>query len=141
MIIVDTGFWLALADRRDAYHERAKRALQRYDEPLITTWCVMTETCHLLLSRKGIDAQVRFIESLEAGVFGLFALEERHVGQIATLMQKYADLPMDLADASLVILAEELDSGRIFSVDERDFKAYRWKQRVPFENLLVMDGQ
>lgn len=114
MIIVDTGFWLALADRRDAYHERAKRALQRYDEPLITTWCVMTETCHLLLSRKGIDAQVRFIESLEAGVFWLFALEERHVGQIATLMQKYADLPMDLADASLVILAEELDSGRIF---------------------------
>lgn len=140
MIIVDTGFWLALADRRDAYHQRAKQALQRYDEPLVTTWCVVTETCHLLLSRKGVDAQVRFIQSLEAGLFEVFPLEERHAGRIAVLMEKYGDLPMDLADASLVILAEELDSGRIFSVDERDFNAYRWKQRAPFENLLLMEG-
>jgi hypothetical protein len=53
------------------------------------------------------------------------------------LMQKYADLPMDLADASLVILAEELGHGRIFSTDQRDFKAYRWKNHKPFQNLLL----
>ena len=51
-------------------------------------------------------------------------------------MQHYADLPMDLADASLVVLAEELGSGRIFSTDQRDFHAYRWKNRRPFRNLL-----
>ncbi|HMJ53545.1 MAG TPA: hypothetical protein VK540_15770 [Polyangiaceae bacterium] len=51
-------------------------------------------------------------------------------------MTKYRDLPMDLADASLVILAEELGSGRILSTDKRDFGGYRWKNRKPFRNLL-----
>ncbi len=51
-------------------------------------------------------------------------------------MQKYVDLPMDLADAYLVILAEHLGHGRIFSVDQRDFQTYRWKNTHPFENLL-----
>lgn len=139
MIIVDTGFWLALADQRDNYHQPAKKALKRYDEPLITTWCVMTETCHLLLNRKGIDAQTRFIQSAENGTFSIFNLEEYHLPRISELMQKYANLPMDLADASLVILAEELNSGRIFSVDQRDFNTYRWKQTAPFENLLMSE--
>lgn len=53
------------------------------------------------------------------------------------LMAVYADLPMDLADASLVVLAEHLGHGRILSTDQRDFHAYRWKQRRPFENLLL----
>jgi predicted nucleic acid-binding protein len=53
-------------------------------------------------------------------------------------MDKYRDLPMDLADGSLVVLAEELGSGRILSTDQRDFRAYRWKTRKPFRNLLVL---
>jgi len=52
-------------------------------------------------------------------------------------MNKYADLPMDLADASLVILAEHLGHGRILSTDKRDFHTYRWKHNKPFENLLI----
>ena len=52
-------------------------------------------------------------------------------------MQSYADLPMDLADASLVLLAEALNHGRILSTDHRDFHAYRWKTNKPFTNLLV----
>jgi hypothetical protein len=52
-------------------------------------------------------------------------------------MKSYADLPMDLADASLVLLAEELGHGRILSTDDRDFNAYRWKRHEPFENLLL----
>jgi len=54
-------------------------------------------------------------------------------------MEKYRDLPMDLADASLVILAESLGDGRILSTDRRDFNAYRWKERQPFENMLAID--
>ncbi|MFM8330254.1 MAG: hypothetical protein ACKN9T_01045 [Candidatus Methylumidiphilus sp.] len=52
-------------------------------------------------------------------------------------MRRYADLPMDFADASLVILAEELGHGRILSTDQRDFQAYRWKNHHPFVNLLM----
>lgn len=43
---------------------------------------------------------------------------------------------MDLADASLVLLAEELGHGRIVSTDKRDFRTYRWKNHEPFTNLL-----
>ena len=57
------------------------------------------------------------------------------VAQIGKLMQKYASLPMDLADASLVLLAEHLGHGRILSTDQRDFGDYRWKNRKPFKNL------
>ena len=64
MIIVDTGFWLALIDKKDTHHERAKQALKQYNEPLITTWCVVTETCYLLLTRKGVEAEIIFLNSL-----------------------------------------------------------------------------
>ena len=58
------------------------------------------------------------------------------LARIPTLMRRYAELPMNLADASLVLLAEHLDHGRILSTDERDFSTYRWKSRRPFQNLL-----
>jgi uncharacterized protein len=52
-------------------------------------------------------------------------------------MERYADLPMDLADASLVVLAEDLGHGRIVTVDRRDFSVYRWGKNKFFENLLL----
>ena len=51
-------------------------------------------------------------------------------------MRRYADLPMDLADASLVLLNEHVGHGRILTTDQRDFRTYRWKTRRPFESLL-----
>ncbi len=137
MIIADTGFWLALADQKDTYHAAANQAFQTYREPLITTWPVMTETCHLLLVRKGNNAQLKFIHNYNQNLFTLFELEPQQGSKIEQLMQQYADLPMDLADASLVILAEHLGHGRIFSVDQRDFHTYRWKNTQPFQNLLL----
>jgi predicted nucleic acid-binding protein len=137
MIIVDTGFWLALIDQKDIYHPIAKKALKQYNEPLITTWCVVTETCYLLLKRKGVDAQIVFLNSLHQDLFTIFDLEPHHTSRITKLMKQYQNLPMDLADASLVILAEHLGHGHIFSVDQRDFNTYRWKQTYPFDNLLI----
>ena len=55
------------------------------------------------------------------------------------LMEKYRNLPMDIADASLVIAAEDLHVGDILSTDLRDFQAYRWKNHHPFNNLLLSD--
>jgi uncharacterized protein len=138
VILADTGFWVALANRRDRYHEVSKAALESLDERLITTWPVLTETCHLLATRLGPDAAIRFIRSARQGAFDLFALEPAHFPRIEALMAKYSDLPMDLADASLVVLAEHLGSGRILSTDRRDFRTYRWKERKPFQNLLTL---
>lgn len=138
MILVDTGFWLALGNAKDRHHPAARHALAKVQEPLITTWPVLTETCHLLNARQGCDAATRFLLSGAAGAFQVFDLEPAHLGRVSELMTKYRALPMDLADASLVICAEELNSGRILSTDTRDFGAYRWKNRKPFQNLLAI---
>jgi len=97
----------------------------------------MAETSHLLLSRVGQHAQQALIERYREGRFGVFDLNAQHASRLAELMHKYADLPMDLADASLVILAEHLRHGQILSIDERDFRTYRWKNHEPFVNLLT----
>lgn len=96
----------------------------------------MTETCYLLLVRKGVQVQLKFIENYRQELFQVFDLPKNKGARLAQLMQQYADLPMDLADASLVILAEHLGEGRIFSVDQRDFNTYRWNNTHPFQNLL-----
>lgn len=136
MIIIDTGYWLALANRKDKHHGRALELFDTLDEPFITTWPVMTETCHLLLNRLGSISQLRFIQSWIRGAFEVYEIPPESDERIFVLMKKYQDLPMDLADASLVVLAEALGSGRILSTDERDFKSYRWKNRKPFVNLM-----
>jgi len=137
VIITDTGFWLALANRDDKHHDKAKGALGRVREPLVTTWPVMTETCHLMLARLSGEAQIAFVQSWVDGAFRVFDVSEPHGPRIVELMEQYAELPMDLADASLVVLAEELGTGQILSTDLRDFRTYRWKNRKPFKNLLL----
>lgn len=135
MILADTGFWLALANHRDRHHARAKAAAKRVKGPFVATWPVLTETCHLML-RLGVDAEVRFLEAVARGAVTLFELRPAHLPRVVELVEAYRDLPMDLADASLVVAAEELGSGRILSTDERDFRTYRWKRHKPFTNLL-----
>ncbi|NUO78720.1 PIN domain-containing protein [candidate division KSB1 bacterium] len=137
MVMVDTGFWLALANKKDEHHERAKSVLASINAPLITTWPVMTETCYLLLMRINAGAQVAFIKSYETGAFKAFELSGNHAARIHELLEKYAGLPMDLADASLVVLAEHLGDGQILSTDVRDFSVYRWKDNKTFENLFL----
>lgn len=137
MVIADTGFFYALMNRKDKYHQLAVKALRTLGSGLITTCPVITETCHLLLQRKGTTYQTNFLKSLNQGFAQVFQIEEKHLSRIINLTEQYADLPMDLADASLVILAEELGHGKIFSTDQRDFGIYRWKNTKPFQNLLI----
>ena len=137
MIIADTGFFFALASKSDRYHSAAMLALERINEPLITTYPVITETCYLLLSRGGSIVQSSFLRSIAAGAAEIFSLGTNHLSRMIELIEQYADLPMDLADASLVVLAEQLGHGRILSSDRRDFSVYRWQNTQPFENLLL----
>ena len=121
----------------DHHHATALNALSAIDEPLVTTYPVITEVCHLLLKRRGIKSMLAFIESYRQEAFSVFQINDlKDKERIVTLMQQYADLPMDFADASLVLLAESLEHGRILSTDKRDFHTYRWKNHYPFSNLL-----
>jgi len=139
VIIADTGFFLALANRADDDHEAAVAALEALTEGLVTSWPVVTETTHLLATRLGTQALLAFVASARAGAFTLFDLTLAHWPRIEELMRQYAKLPMDLADASLVVLAETRNDGRILSTDRRNFRTYRWKTRKPFKNLLDLD--
>lgn len=136
MIIADTGFWVAILDDGDTYHPVALQVVGDLQEPLISTLPVITEVCYLLQKRRGQHFATAFLRSHRRGAFRLFDMNEIHLGRCEELMLQYADLPMDFADASLVILAEHLGHGRIFSTDKRDFGIYRWKNRHPFHNLL-----
>ncbi len=140
LIIADTGFWVALLSEGDRFHSRAVEVLNQIDSPLICTWPVMTETSYFLQSRIGQKQACEFLEAYNDNLYHIYNLTAVHIKRIVILMKKYEDLPMDLADASLVILAEELGHGRILSTDMRDFKTYRWKNHKPFQNLLQPDS-
>lgn len=135
MVLTDSGFFFALANSKDQEHTKAVEMYHKYSKSLSTTWPVITETCHLLLARIGPQAQERFINGLNKVT--IFELDHSKLIRIETLMKKYRDLPMDLADASLVIMAEETNVGNILSVDYRDFGIYRWKSQKPFNNLML----
>ncbi|MDP1652998.1 MAG: hypothetical protein Q8L56_09785 [Rhodocyclaceae bacterium] len=139
MLIADSGFFFGLSDRKDPWHNGCVRAYKALDEGLITTWPVITESTYLIGKYLGEQYRQRFLEQAFAETFTIFDITRRHGPRILALSQRYADHPMDLADASLVILAEHLGHGRILSTDMRDFGAYRWKNHAPFKNLLLAE--
>lgn len=137
MIAVDAGFLFALVDRRDAWHDRARAMAPTASQGWVTTWPVLTEAAHLMTRWLGAPFAAALMDDVAAGGIAVWEPPPALWPRIPTLMRKYARLPMDLADASLVLLAEDLGHGRILSTDQRDFRTYRWKQRKPFDNLLA----
>ncbi len=137
MIIVDSGFFYACLDASDSNHLRSLDFLTTVSEGWITTWPVVTETTYLLQARLGTDAAVAFVSEVAEGGILVWALPRESIERMAALMAQYRKLPMDLADASLVLLAEHVKHGRILTTDARDFGAYRWKSRKPFVDLMA----
>lgn len=137
MIIVDTGFLYALLDRRDAWHERAVAAAPTVEEGWVTTWPVLTEATHLIGRRLGSRFAASLMDEVADGGLVAWDIPPDQARRIPAMMHRYQSLPMDLADASLVLIADHLGHGRILTTDERDFGTYRWKNRQPFNNLLA----
>ena len=140
MIIVDSGFFYACLDASDAHHARAVGFLPSVAEGWITTWPVVTETTYLLQARLGQDAATAFVAEVGEGSIHAWDIPQAAGQRMAQLMAQYRKLPMDLADASLLLLAEHLNHGRILTTDKRDFGAYRWKARKPFVDLMAGAG-
>jgi len=138
MILTDSGFWIALGNRRDHWHLMARAALERWsDEGFVTTWPVLTEVTHLWVARVGVHQALDFMDAVAQGACTVWPLQDEALPRMVYLMRRYANLPMDLADASLVVLAEQVNEGRILSTDGRDFEGYRWKNTRPFVNMLL----
>lgn len=134
-MLVDAGPLTALLDRSDAQHELCTRAAASIDAELITTWPVFTEAMHVLIARLGKRrfgvARDSLWNLVESGRLLLVDLTESETHRAAALMRKYSDLPMDLADATLVAIAETRSIQTIFSLDS-DFRVYRLLGRKSF---------
>lgn len=129
VVLVDTGPLVALFDPSEDAHEDCKRALAGLRRHrLVTSLAVITEATYLL----GFSprAQIAFLSFLAAGAVQIADFDAAQVARAATLMQRFADLPMDFADATLVVLAEHLQSTTVFTLDDRDFSIYRAGRRT-----------
>jgi hypothetical protein len=114
---------VALIHADDRHHGSCREALKKIREPLATVWPAITEAMYLLgFSWKAQDALWRL---LEGDAVKILPLEVADLPRMRELMRKYRDLPMDLADAGLVRVAEREKISRVFTIDRRDFEIYR----------------
>jgi hypothetical protein len=133
-VLADTGPLVAWLDRGDGDHARCAAFFAGFQGQLITTWPVLTEVCHLL-PRHIVG---RFMRWVAAGGVTVREMTPTAPDDIATLMEKYDDLPMDLVDASLVWLAGELGVLEVVTLDETDFGIYRLPGGKRLANLLTL---
>lgn len=123
MILLDTGPLVGLFDPRDRSHADCRGALASLDEPVVVTVPVLTEAFHLLNPGSRGSAALRAF--LRAGAVDTWTFDGPGLSRALALMDRYADLPMDLADASLVVAAERLSTRRVLTFDRKHFAAYR----------------
>lgn len=122
-VLVDAGPLIALLDRSDPHHEACKTTLRTLTGPLVSVWPAVTEAMYLL--GFSWDAQDALWDLITSEVITLAPLDHADAPRIRELMKKYRDLPMDLADAALVRVAERDRIRRVFTLDRRDFAVYR----------------
>lgn len=123
MILVDAGPLVALIHADDVHHQQCRDVLGAVREPMLTVWPAFTEAMYLL--RFSQDAQDKLWRILDTNALWMADLGEDDYSRMRELMKKYRDLPMDLADAALVRVAEREEIQRIFTIDRRDFTVYR----------------
>lgn len=132
-VLVDAGPLVALLDRSDDHHPLVAETLAGIRDPLVTAWPVIVEAMYLLSF--SWQAQKALWEILETGAVHLLPLDESDFVRMRQLMEKYLDLPMDLADAALVRVAERESIRRVLTLDQRDFGVYRLPRRGAFTLL------
>jgi uncharacterized protein len=133
MILMDAGPLVAILHQDDRHHERCVARLQSLRDPVGTTWPVLSEAMHLL--RFSWAAQDALWDLIATEALRLIPIDTTDVPRMRQLMQKYRDLPMDLADAALVRVAEREGIRRVFTIDRRDFALYRPAKIGRFEIL------
>lgn len=132
--LLDSGVIVALLDRSERHHMQCVDALSDLAGPLATCEAVIAEACYLLRNMPGAPEAV--IRNVANGVFQTPVRLADRADSIEKLLKKYRNVPMDLADACIVDLADQIGTGRILTLDH-DFEIYRWRSRRRFE--LIVD--
>lgn len=123
MILVDIGPLVALFDPGDDAHDRCTGVLETLQGPIATTVPVLTEAFHLL--QPASFGAMRLMDFVAYGGLEILFLDDAGISRAFDLMVQYADSPMDLADASLVVAAERHDVRTVFTIDRDYFATYR----------------
>lgn len=132
-ILIDSGPLIALFNANDRYHAASITFIKKNQAELVSTIASMTEVLHLLDFNR--QAQNDFLSWVSAGAIKIETIQASDLGRIRALIMKYADLPMDFADACLVFLAEKLKIDTVATID-RDFDVYRVHGKKPFTTLI-----
>lgn len=129
-LLLDTGPLVALLAKDEAAHPACVNFLKDFKGKLMTSEAVLVEALYLL--NDSFLHQKKCVEFVLAGT-EVIPSSSSSLDRCLNLMEKYQDVPMDFADATLVTLAEELKTGEIFTLDHRGFETYRWNRNQPFK--------
>ena len=132
-LLADTGPLVALIARDDGDHQLVDTYLRSAPVTLLTTWPVLTEAWHLLPG----NGRIGLMQWVRKGGIQIHEFDDGADGVLLALLEKYRDLPMDLADASLVLLAMKTGLFDVLTLDRRDFSTYRLPGNKRFH--LVLD--
>ncbi|MBL7005867.1 MAG: PIN domain-containing protein [Spirochaetia bacterium] len=131
--LIDAGPLIALFNSRDKYHKKILGFMKDYRGILTTSWPVITEVSHLL--DFNVQTQIDFLKWVKLGGVVPEAITVQDITRVISLSEKYSDIPMDLADATLVVLAERLHIKEIITIDS-DYYIYRTVHKEMLENIF-----
>ena len=129
-LLLDASGIVSLLDRSQARHVDCVRQVEAWGGAIVTTESVLTESTHLLA--RVPDGGPTCLDFIVRGGSALVPTSRTTLLRAAQLMRKYADIPMDFADATLVVLAEELNTDLVLTLDRRGFETFRIGGRRPF---------
>jgi uncharacterized protein len=134
--VVDSGPLIALFNASDRWHAPVVTWLREHQNVrLVTTWAVLTEVCALLARRLHNEAALDFLRWTQRGALEVDRAEVNTLANVLAISERFADLPFDLADASVAEAAARLRIGAVVSIDA-DFDVYRDLRGKPLVNLL-----
>ena len=138
MIVLDTSGLLAAIDSSQRRHESARRALETDDGPFLLSPFVLAELDYLLSTRVSQEAELLLLDQVAQGAYQLEVFDADDVHEASRLINRYVDLRVGLADASIVVLAARAGTNRILTLDERHFRVIRPRRGKAF-HLLPTD--
>ena len=131
--LIDAGPLIALFDRDDKFHISIKDFIKRFKGRLYTSWPVITEVLHML--DFSVNTQIDFLKWVRKGALDIKQITTEDISRIIEFSEKYSDIPMDFADASLIIIAESESIKEIISIDA-DFYIFRNIRNEYIKNIF-----
>ncbi len=128
--ILDTGPWVALIDRSESRHAECVQWLKKFSGRLYSTEAVLTEVLYLL--NFSTTAQCAALDFVLEAVVEIVPVNTKSLKKVKSMMKKYADLPMDFADATIVCLAIDAGIQNIVTFDRKDFAIYKLPRKKNF---------